>query len=82
MFIVESVEATSHQTNAKLCEVFTLKFASFSLLTKLFREIFRSCKYFYHLLPLQTFIVFCPFTSINRKKNHYFEVQVHKCKRH
>jgi len=70
------------QTNAKFCEVFALRFASISLSTKLFRDICLSCNYFYHLPPHRTFIVFCLFVSVNRKKNHYFEVQVHKCKGH
>ena len=48
--------------------------------TKWFRVICRSCKYFYHLTPHHTFILFCLFASVKRKKNHYFKVQVHKCK--
>jgi len=43
-----------------------LKFVSLSLSTKLFRVICRSCKYFYHLPPHQTFIVICLFARVNR----------------
>jgi len=49
------------QTSAKFYQVCALKFASFSLSTKLFRIICRSCKYFYHLPLYQTFIAFCLF---------------------
>ena len=69
------------QTCTKFCEVFALKFASFSLSTKWFGVICRSRNYLYHLSSHQTFTVFCLFASEN-KKNHYFEVQVHKCKGH
>jgi len=51
---------------AKLCQVLAVKFASFSLYTKLFRVICRSCKCFDHLPPQQTFIVYCLVTSVKR----------------
>jgi len=70
------------QNSAKFCEVFALKFASLSLSTKLFRVICRSCKYFCHLPPYQTFNLFHLSASVNRNKIHYFEVQVHNCKGH
>jgi len=53
------------QTRAKLCEVLALKFSFFSLSTKLFQVICRSCKYFYHFPLHQTFIVFSLFANAN-----------------
>jgi len=58
------------QTSAKFCEVFALKISFFSLSTKLFRVICRSCIYFYHLLPNQISL-FCLFASVSREKKTY-----------
>jgi len=41
------------ETSAKFCEVFILKFASFSSSTRLFHIICRSCNYFYPVAVLR-----------------------------
>jgi len=62
----EPVEAKNLiQTSAEFCELFALKISFFSLSTKLFRVICRSCMYFYDLSPHQ-FLLFGPFASVSR----------------
>ena len=69
----EPVEAKNlMQTSAKFCEVLALKISFFSLSTKLFRVICRSCVYFYHLSPHQL-LLFCLFASASREKNHVLQ---------
>ena len=70
------------KSRAKFCELFALKISFFSLSTKLFRVVCRSCMYFYHLSP-QQFLLFCLYLRAKVEiKTTYFKVQVHESTRH